>query len=47
MKVFVEDFDEIVNGLEIHKVVVVDVDADAKVEASVTAVDYLEVAELK
>ena len=46
VEVFVEDFDEIVNGLQVHQVVVVDVYADAKVQACVATVDNLEVAEL-
>ena len=46
MEVFIEHFDEVVYGFEIHQVVVVDVDANAKVEASIAAIDDLEVAKL-
>jgi len=41
-----EHLDEVMDGLEVAEVVVVDVDTDAKVEAGVAAVDDLEVAEL-
>lgn len=46
VEVLVEDLDEIVDGLQVKKVVVSYVDTYAKVEARVTAVDYLVVAEL-
>lgn len=46
MEVLVEHLDEVVYGLQVAQVVVVDVDADAEVETRVTTVDYLEVAEL-
>lgn len=47
MKVLVEHFDEVVNRLEITQVVIVHVHANAKVEASVAAIDDFEVSELK
>ena len=46
MEVLVEDLDEIVDGLQVKKVVVSYVDTYAKVEARVSAVDDLVVAEL-
>lgn len=47
VKVFVEHFDEVVNGFQVVQVVVADVNADAEVKAGVTAVDDFEIAELK
>jgi len=47
VKVFIEDFYEVVNGFEVCQVVVGDVYADTEVEAGVTAVDYFEVSELR
>ena len=46
VEILVEDFDEVVDGLEIHEVVVADVDADAKVESRVSSVHDLEVSKL-
>lgn len=42
----VTHFHEVMDGLEIGQIVVVDVHADAEVEASVASVDDLEVPEL-
>lgn len=47
MEVLVEHLHEVMDGLQVAQVVVVHVHADAKVQASVTTVDYLKVAELK
>ncbi len=46
MKVLVEHFYEIVDGLQVAEVVVVDVHADAEVEACVAAVDDFKIAKL-
>ena len=46
MKIFVENFNKVVNGFEVRKVVVGDVNTDAEVEASVATVDYLEIPKL-
>jgi hypothetical protein len=43
----VENFDEVVYGLEIREIIVVDVDANAKVEASITTIDDFEITKLK
>ena len=47
VEVFVQDFDEVVNRLQIRQVVVSYVNTDAKVEASITSVDDLEISELQ
>jgi len=46
VKVLVEHFYEIVDGLQVAEVVVVDVHADAEVEACVAAVDDFKIAKL-
>jgi len=46
VKIFVENFNKVVNGFEVRKVVVGDVNTDAEVEASVATVDYLEIPKL-
>ena len=46
VEVFVEDFDEVVDRLEIHEIIVADVDADAEIESRVPPVDDLEVSKL-
>lgn len=47
VKVFVENFDEIVNRFEITQVVIIHVHTDAEIEASISAVYDFEVSELK
>ncbi len=46
VEVFVEDLDEVVDGLQVEQVVVRHVYADAKVEAGVPPIDDLVVSEL-
>ena len=46
VEILVENFDEVVDGLEIHEVVVAHVDADAKVESSVSSINDLEIPKL-
>ena len=46
VEIFIENLDEVVNSLEIRKVVVSDVDTDAEVEASVATIDNLEITKL-
>jgi len=45
VKVFVQHLHKVVDGLEVVKVIVTDVDTDAEVEASVPAINYFEVPE--
>lgn len=47
MEVLVENLDEIVDGFQIRQAVVVNVNAYAEIEASVTSVDDFEVPELE
>ena len=46
VEILVEDFDEVVNRLQIHEIVVAHVDADAKVESGVSPINDLEIAKL-
>ena len=43
----VENLDKIMNGFQISEIIIVDIDADAEVKASVTAVNDLEITELE
>lgn len=47
MEIFVEHFDKVVDGFQVAKIVVVDVDAYAKVETRIATIDNFEVTELK
>jgi len=47
VEIFIENLDEVVNSLEIRKVVVSDVDTDAEVEAGVATIDNLEITKLQ
>lgn len=46
MEVLIENFNKVVNGFQVDEVVVGNINTDAKIEASVTTVDNLEVTEL-
>lgn len=46
VEIFVEDFNKVVDCFEVAQVIVVDVDADAEVEAGIATVHNFEVAEL-
>jgi len=46
VEILVEHFHKVVDSLEIHEVVVADVDADAKVESGVSPINDLEIAKL-
>lgn len=47
MEIFVEHFDKVMDGFQVAKIVVVDVDAYAKVETRIATIDNFEVTELK
>ena len=47
MEVLVQHLDKVVNGFQVGKIVVPDVDADAKVQSRITSVDDFEAPELK
>ena len=46
MKEFVEYFDKVVDCFEIGQVVIIEVNTDTEIEASIAAIHYLEVTEL-
>ncbi len=45
MEILVENFDEVMNGFEVKQVVVRDINTNAKVEASISPINDLKVAE--
>lgn len=47
MEVLVEDFDKVVDGLQVIQIVVGDIYADAEVQAGVSSINDFEVAKLK
>jgi len=46
VKIFIEDLDKVVDCLQVVKIVIIDVDTDAEVEAGIATVDNLEVSKL-
>ena len=46
VKIFVENFNKVVDGLQVVEIVIVDINADAEVEAGIATVDNLEVSKL-
>lgn len=46
MEIFVEHFDEVMNGFQIGQIIVGDVDTNAEIQAGISAIYYLEITEL-
>jgi hypothetical protein len=47
VKIFIEDFDKIVNSFQICKIVVSNVNTNAEVETGISSIDNLEVPKLE